>query len=315
VKQTTIEIPDYCDIVKVLGPKDKHLNIIKKNTPCKIGLQQDRIISIFGENEEVLRVEKVFQKMIEVVTANDKLISDDVELFLRQSENGTIFFSKNDSNLIFQMGKRKVRAKSQKQMDYVHSIENNIVTFALGCAGTAKTYLATVCALRALQRKEIDKIVLSRPNVAMDNLHSGFLPGTQDDKIKPYLMPIYNVFSEFMSDERVQELTDKGIIQALPLEFLRGYSLKDTFVIVDEAQNLKVSSFFSILTRLGPNCKMVIAGDTKQNDLGASSGLEQAANIMHGADGVSIMRFGLEDVVRSGLTLETIKRFTEAGIV
>lgn len=178
---------------------------------------------------------------------------------------------------------------------------------------THNTYLAVTTAIKALRDKEVDKIIITRPPVALDGLELGFIPGSDKDKMSPWVAPLVDVLGKFYTLEQIEDMMEKGTIESVPLAYIRGRSFERCFVIVDEAQNASINVFKSVLTRLGVGSKIVICGDTQQTDIDSSSGLETAARIMEGADGVSIIRMGFEDIVRSGITAEVIKRFTEAG--
>ena len=308
--QNIIEIPNFIDLVDFLGPKDLYLNMIKKNIDIKIKLD-NRKLYLFGIQEQVNKASMVFEKILEVLGTGEKVLSQDVDLYLRQAESGSIPEAAND--IILKMGKTVVKAKTKHQKEYVDAIENNIITFAIGCAGTAKTYLAATTAVKALKEKQVSKIIITRSPIALEGYSMGYIPGTDGDKMAPWIAPLIDVFSKFYTPEKLNAMLESGVIEAVPMAYIRGRSFENCFIILDEAQNISINAFKSVMTRIGVGSKLVICGDTKQTDINGTSGLETAARIMEGADGVAIIRMGFEDIVRSGITAEVIKRFTEAG--
>lgn len=308
--QNIIEIPNFIDLVDFLGPKDLYLNMIKKNIDVKIKLD-NRKLYLFGIQEQVDKASMIFEKILEVLGTGEKVLSQDVDLYLRQAESGSMPEAAND--IILKVGKTVVKAKTKHQKEYVDAIENNIITFAIGCAGTAKTYLAATAAVKALKEKQISKIIITRSPIALEGYSMGYIPGTDGDKMAPWIAPLIDVFSKFYIPEKLNSMLDSGIIEAVPMAYIRGRSFENCFIILDEAQNISINAFKSVMTRIGVGSKLVICGDTKQTDINGTSGLETAARIMEGANGVAIIRMGFEDIVRSGITAEVIKRFTEAG--
>lgn len=305
-----IEVPTFIDIVDFLGPKDAYLLLVKKQCDVRAKLE-GRNLYVFGDEAKVSRAVLVLEKMLEVLGTGEKVLEQDVDLYLRQSEQGHITETSND--VLLKMGKTVVKAKTPHQKEYADAIENNIITFAIGPSGTAKTYLAVTQAIKAFLEKKIEKIVITRSPIPLSGMDLGFLPGTSNDKMMPYVAPLTNVFLEFFTPEKFKTLLDADKISIVPLAYIRGYSLKNSFVIVDEAQNLGIDGFKSIMTRLGVGSKLVICGDECQSDIGSRSGLEKAASIMQTADGVSVIRMSEEDIVRSGIVAEVIRRFSEAG--
>lgn len=308
--QNIIEIPNFIDLVDFLGPKDLYLNMIKKNIDVKIKLD-NRKLYLFGIQEQVDKASMIFEKILEVLGTGEKVLSQDVDLYLRQAESGSMPEAAND--IILKVGKTVVKAKTKHQKEYVDAIENNIITFAIGCAGTAKTYLAATAAVKALKEKQISKIIITRSPIALEGYSMGYIPGTDGDKMAPWIAPLIDVFSKFYTPEKLNSMLDSGVIEAVPMAYIRGRSFENCFIILDEAQNISINAFKSVMTRIGVGSKLVICGDTKQTDINGTSGLETAARIMEGANGVAIIRMGFEDIVRSGITAEVIKRFTEAG--
>lgn len=308
--QNVIEIPKFIDLVDFLGAKDKYLNMIKDAYEVRIKLD-NRKLYIFGVQEQVDKATIVFEKILEVLGTGEKVLEQDVDLYLRQAESGTIAETAND--IILKLGKTVVKAKTKHQKEYVDAIENNIITFAIGPAGTAKSYLAATAAVKALKNKEVSKVVVTRSPIALEGYSMGYIPGTDGEKMAPWIAPLIDVFSKFYTPEKLNAMIESSTIEAVPMAYIRGRSFENCFVILDESQNVSINAFKSVMTRLGVGSKLVICGDTKQTDINGNSGLETAAHIMKGANGVAVVRFGFEDIVRSGITAEVIKRFTEAG--
>ena len=308
--QKVIEIPTFIDIVDFLGPNDRYLNMVRKKFDARVKFQ-NRAIFIYGLEEQVQKVYSTFLKVLEVLESGEKVLEQDIDLFLRQIDSGKIPQTAND--VILKIGKNVVKAKTQHQKEYVDAIENNIITFAIGVAGSSKTYLAVTSAVKALHEKKVDKVVITRPPVALQGYSIGYTPGSDVEKTLPWLAPLLDVFGKFYSQEKIDEMIEKKIIDAIPLGYMRGRSFENSFIVFDEAQNSSIEAFKSVLTRLAVGSKIVVCGDTQQTDINGMSGLETAAKIMEGADGVAIVRFGIEDIVRSGITAEVIKRFAEAG--
>lgn len=308
--QEVIEIPNFIDLIDFLGPKDSFLNVVKNRCNVKIALN-NRKLYLFGSEERVNNAQKVFNHILEVLGTGEKVLEQDVDLYAQQAISG--FTPEPSNDTILKVGRTIVKAKTKHQKEYVDAINNNIITFAIGCAGTAKTYLAATAAVKALIDKEVEKIIISRPPVALEGYTLGFVPGTDEQKNAPWLAPIMDVFEKFFTPEKINHMIDNKVIESVPLGYIRGRSFENAFIILDEAQQMSILGFKAILTRLAVGSKLVICGDINQTDIDGRSGLDTAARLMEGASGVAIVRFGFEDIVRSGITAEVIKRFTEAG--
>jgi phosphate starvation-inducible PhoH-like protein len=208
--------------------------------------------------------------------------------------------------------KRSVIPKSLAQKEYIDAIRSSDMVFGIGPAGTGKTYLAMAMAVAALSKSEVDRIILTRPAVEAGEA-LGFLPGDLAEKVDPYLRPLYDALHDMMRFEKVSNLTDQGVIEVAPLAFMRGRTLNDSFIILDEAQNTTSEQMKMFLTRLGFNSKAVITGDITQIDLPVDkpSGLVEAKNIFQGIEGIKIVFFSKKDVVRHGLVQEIIKAYED----
>lgn len=308
--QEILEIPTFIDLVDFLGVRDSFLNVIKNRCNVKITLNNRRLY-IFGQSDNVDNAIRIFNHILDVLGTGEKVLEQDVDLYAQQAITGNVPEPSND--IILKIGRVTVKAKTKHQKEYVDAINNNIITFAIGCAGTAKSYLAATSAVKALKEKQVNKIIITRSPVALEGYNMGYIPGSDGDKMAPWIAPLIDVFSKFYTPEKLNSMIESGVIEAVPLAYIRGRSFENCFVILDEAQNISINAFKSVMTRLGVGSKLVICGDTKQTDINGMSGLETAARIMKGAESVAVVRFGFEDIVRSGITAEVIKRFTEAG--
>jgi len=212
--------------------------------------------------------------------------------------------------LATQVNGRLLRPRTLRQKSFVEAIERHALTLAVGPAGTGKTFLATVQAVRQLQERRVEKIVLTRPAVEAGE-HLGFLPGDLQQKVDPYLRPLYDALHLLLGQERTSQLIEKGVIEIAPLAYMRGRTLADAFVIVDEAQNTSCAQMRMVLTRLGENARMVVTGDITQIDLppGQVSGLVEASEVLNGVEGVALCRFSDADVVRHPLVQRLVQAY------
>lgn len=212
--------------------------------------------------------------------------------------------------LATQVNGRKLRPRTIRQKAFIEAIEAHALTLAIGPAGTGKTFLATVQAVRHLQERKVERIVLTRPAIEAGE-RLGFLPGDLQQKVDPYLRPLYDALHLLLGQERTTQLIEKGTIEVAPLAYMRGRTLAEAFVIVDEAQNTSCAQMRMVLTRLGENAKMVVTGDTTQIDLpaGQTSGLVEAAEVLKGVDGVAVCRFSDADVVRHPLVQRLVQAY------
>lgn len=311
MEQTTVAIPSFIDVVDVLGAKDRHIKIIHDKLGTKI-TENDKMLYLFGDEPGLSKSKCVVEHIIEVLETGEKVVPDDVDLFVRQAVAGERL-SVSDDDVILSVGRKTVKAKTKHQREYVDAIRNHSITFAVGVAGSAKSYCAVTSAIAALKAGEVKHIVITRPPIAIADMDIGYIPGDANEKMAPFLSPIINIFLEFYSKERVEDMLDKGVLQIVPLAYIRGWSIKDSFVICDECQNLTTPIFQSILTRLGVGSKIVLCGDTKQSDLGRRSGLEETISIVSQSKSVAVVRMTEEDIVRSGVVAEMIHLFGAAG--
>ena len=299
----------------LFGKDGANLKMVEKKLGVSINSRGSQVI-IEGSVEAATIAERLIRQLYELtesgyaVTPPDfdyaaRILSKDKDARLKDVFTDTVFIS---------FRKRNITPKSITQKKYVDSMRRHDIVFGIGPAGTGKTYLAMAAAVASLTNKEVDRIILTRPAVeAGEKL--GFLPGDIVAKVDPYLRPLYDALHDMLEIERVQKLTERGIIEVAPLAFMRGRTLNDSFVILDEAQNTTVEQMKMFLTRLGFGSKAVITGDITQIDLpfAKPSGLVEAQKILRDIEGIEFVNFTEADVVRHPLVQEIIKAFEKAG--
>ena len=307
------------DLLNFAGFNEEKLNIIKDASESTIVIRGETLI-LKGEQEEIETIEKIFNELIFLQKRQGEISKEDVQLVVdlvnsddRKTNNfkekygvssseikDIILFKKNDF----------VRPKTPTQIEYHKEIQNNDIVFAIGPAGTGKTYLAVAFAVAALKNKQANKIILTRPAVeAGENL--GFLPGDLSEKIDPYLRPLYDALGDMIPNEKLKSYVDRNIIEVIPLAYMRGRTLNNSFVILDEAQNSTTMQMKMFLTRLGINSKAIITGDVTQIDLLKKeySGLVQIQEILKNIKDISFVYFNKTDVVRHKLVMDIIDAY------
>ena len=299
------------DLLTLAGVNDANLLELSRLFGVKVALRGDAM-SISGAPEFVLRAVAVGRRMVEIARQRDTLTPDDVlRLGDDQDREADTPAGTDTVSRIALPGTRKIiQAKSAGQAEYLQKIADHDIVVGIGPAGTGKTYLAMAAAVDALTRKRVRRIVLARPAVeAGENL--GFLPGDMQAKVDPYLRPLYDALDEMMPFERIQRALETRTIEIAPLAFMRGRTLGDAFVIVDEAQNATAMQMKMLLTRLGVNSRMVITGDKTQVDLpkNQESGLVQVERLLPGIDGIAFQYFNETDVVRHRLVRDIIRAY------
>jgi len=298
------------DMVSLLGVNDSNLQLLEERFNSTITVRGD-IFNIKGVLEEVEQIEKIIKEMVYVLNTSGRLEPDDVRTILDLTLEGKEVISEDDFDSIVLYTKNEVvKAKNPGQRQYLQIAAKNDICFAIGPAGTGKTYLAVAIAVSALKRGVIKKIVLARPAVeAGESL--GFLPGDFQEKIDPYLRPLYDALDDMMPSEKLKGYLDKRVIEIVPLAYMRGRTLNNAFVILDEAQNATDVQMKMFLTRLGASSRAIITGDITQIDLPVKSrsGLVQAKEILNGIPGVGFAYFDKEDVVRHRLVKDIIDAY------
>ena len=298
------------DMLALLGVSDANLHILEDRFNSTISVRGD-IVNIKGLLEEVELVEKVIKEMTYVLNTSGRLNRNDVETILNLTVEGKEIINEEDFDSIVLYTKNDVvKAKTPGQKKYFQVANKNDICFAIGPAGTGKTYLAVALAVSALKRGIVKRIVLARPAVeAGESL--GFLPGDFQDKIDPYLRPLYDALDDMIPSEKLKGYIEKNIVEIVPLAYMRGRTLNNAFVILDEAQNATDVQMKMFLTRLGANSKAIITGDITQIDLPSKSksGLIQAKEILSGITGVGFVYFDRDDVVRHKLVKDIIDAY------
>ncbi len=306
-----LTIPDSIDPTELMGPADALLRRVEGAFDAMVAVRGNHI-SLTGEADEVELATSVFSRMIRLVEAGDGLTTDDVDLLIDRVRHGAQRMDVLADDVLLTFRGRAIRPKTAGQKRYVDSIRRNTITFGAGPAGTGKTYLAMAMAVAALKRKEVGRIVLARPVVeAGESL--GFLPGTLQEKLDPYVRPLYDALFDMTDMERGNSLIEQGVIEIAPLAFMRGRTMNDAFVILDEAQNTTPEQMKMFLTRLGFNSKFVVTGDASQKDLKGASGLDHARRVLAGVDDISFIDLDRNDIVRHTLVARIVDAYNAAA--
>jgi phosphate starvation-inducible PhoH-like protein len=312
VTTTTIRlaVPSDCNMAELLGQGDHLLKLIEDQFESRITVRGNEI-SISGDAEESQAVSALFSELIELMAKGDTLTPDTIDRAIDMLKIDDCTPSQVFSDVILTHRGKTIRAKTAGQKHYVDAIRASTVTFGIGPAGTGKTYLAMAMAVDALKRKEVGRIILTRPAVEAGE-RLGYLPGTLFDKVDPYLRPLYDALFDMMDIEKSTALTERGTIEVAPLAFMRGRTLNDSFVILDEAQNTTPEQMKMFLTRLGFGSKIVITGDVTQIDLPkGASGLKQVRDILTDVKDVTFVELGSKDVVRHRLVQRIVTAYHE----
>jgi phosphate starvation-inducible PhoH-like protein len=308
----TVVVPNSIDMVSLLGPGDEHLGLIERGFGCEIHVRGNRI-TLAGDPGEVALAERLLDELVAIIRTGQGVTPETVErvagmLRAETTERPADVLS---LNILSNRG-RSIRPKTVNQKRYVEAIDKHTITFGIGPAGTGKTYLAMAKAVQALQSKQVNRIILSRPAVeAGEKL--GFLPGTLSEKIDPYLRPLYDALHDMIDPESIPKLLAAGTIEVAPLAYLRGRSLNDSFIVLDEAQNTTPEQMKMFLTRLGFGSRIVVTGDVTQVDLpsGTTSGLRIVEDILDGVDDLTFVRLTAHDVVRHKLVGRIVEAYDE----
>src|SRR5438309_1384041 len=299
-------------VAEFFGTHDGNIKYLESLLKVQVHIVGENNLTVDGEDTNVQLVERLVEDYAQLRTEGVKFSNGDLKSIIRiisedtsQSLRGVVSSAKT-----LQAGKRNVSPKTLNQKLYLEAIEKYDMVFGIGPAGTGKTYLAVSMAVRALLEKKISRIVLTRPAVEAGE-RLGFLPGTLQEKIDPYLKPLYDALYDMLDVERVDRHLERGIIEIAPIAFMRGRTLNDSFVILDEAQNTTAEQMKMFLTRIGYNSKAVITGDVTQIDLplGKMSGLVEARNIISGVEGISFVDFNDRDVVRHPLVQRIVRAY------
>ena len=306
-----LETIDQQEMVGVCGRNEEFLRIIRDAFNCKIVARGNQI-AISGAGDEVEKLRELFLELLCLYRQGLPLTAHDVRysIYMVKAGKTESLHRMYADTIITNNRGRQVKAKTLGQWHYVETIRHNHITLGIGPAGTGKTYLAVALAVAALKKKEVERIILTRPAVeAGEKL--GFLPGDMQDKVDPYLRPLYDGLYDMLGNETFQKYLTKGTIEVAPLAYMRGRTLNDSFIILDEAQNTTPEQMKMFLTRFGFGSKMVITGDITQIDLpgGKTSGLKDASKILKDVPGIGIVNFSGQDVVRHEIVGSIIKAY------
>lgn len=311
LKTMNLQLEDPNEAIALLGNSDANLKVIEQELNVSI-VTRGESVYVSGEMDKVVLVGKVLDKLLYVIRKGINISQRDVMYALQMAHKGTLeYFSDLYEEEITKNAKGKsIRVKTLGQRQYIHAIRGNDLVFGIGPAGTGKTYLAVVMAVNALKNGNVKRIILTRPAVeAGESL--GFLPGDLKEKVDPYLRPLYDALHDILGAEHTQRMIERGTIEIAPLAYMRGRTLDDAFVILDEAQNTTQAQMKMFLTRLGFGSKMIITGDRTQVDLpkGVKSGLIVAEDILKGVSGLSFVHLEQSDVVRHPLVARIIQAY------
>lgn len=301
-----IIIIEHADPVSFYGVNNTNIALLRNLFPKLRMAARGSVIKVIGDDSETEEFERCVHKLEDYCVKYNRLTEEVILDIVRGQEPHD---RKSDGVIIFGVNGKPISARTPNQQRLVDAFTNNDLTFALGPAGTGKTYIAIALAVRALKNKEVRKIILSRPAVeAGEKL--GFLPGDMKDKIDPYLQPLYDALEDMIPAVKLKEYMETNVIQIAPLAFMRGRTLNDAVIVLDEAQNTTTHQIKMFLTRLGMNAKMIVTGDVTQIDLprATQSGLVQALRVLDGVEGVGRVEFGKKDIVRHHL----VQRIVEA---
>ena len=311
MERTLITVPNAISMVAVVGPHDDNLRVIEASFPSVIITVRGNEITLRGPHVDCAKLENLFNEMMVVIRSGNILNVDAVNRAIEMLEHEPVDHPAEvmSLNIVSNRG-RTIRPKTANQKRYVDAIDDHTITFGIGPAGNGKTYLAMAMAVAALQAKKVNKIVLTRPAVeAGESL--GFLPGTLSEKIDPYLRPLIDALHDMIDIDSIPRLMQSGIIEVAPLAYMRGRTLNDAFIILDEAQNTTPEQMKMFLTRLGFGSKMVVTGDVTQIDLpnGQNSGLKIVRDILKDIDDIAFLELTAEDVVRHRLIGDIVKAY------
>ena len=311
--QAKIVVPASVNMVSLLGSADEHLRVIERSFPAVDLHVRGNEITVNGVASEVALVDQLFAELLTVVRTGQGLTKESVERSIGMLRDNSEVRPAEvlTANILSNRG-RTIRPKTLNQKRYVDAIDVNTIVFGIGPAGTGKTYLAVAKAVQALQSKAVSRIILTRPAVEAGE-RLGFLPGTLSEKIDPYLRPLYDALHDMIDPDSIPRLMTSGTIEVAPLAYMRGRTLNDAFIILDEAQNTSPEQMKMFLTRLGFGSTMVVTGDTTQVDLpaGTASGLRVVEGILDGLDDIAFCRLSSQDVVRHRLVGKIVDRYAE----
>ncbi|WP_338394419.1 PhoH family protein [Fulvitalea axinellae] len=305
-------ILENVSLLDFLGPQNQNINAIASMFPQVKIVARGEKVTIKGNDTDTLKVNKLFNKLLEHYERYGALNPDNLKHFLNANKKDQYNPDSQDT-IVYGVSGKPIRPRTQNQKTLVDQVKKNDLVFALGPAGTGKTFIAVALAVKALKNREVKKIIITRPAVeAGENL--GFLPGDLQEKIDPYLRPIYDSLADLIPAEKLRYYQENQIIEIAPLAYMRGRTLKDAFVLLDEAQNTTPMQIKMFLTRMGPNSKVVVNGDESQVDLPGRqhSGLTEATRILKDVKGIGVAVLDSQDVIRHKLVKDIINAYEAA---
>jgi phosphate starvation-inducible PhoH-like protein len=304
-------VPITRGIESLFGTRDENIRVLEAGLGVRTSLRNDSL-EIEGDHASVKRAEDILSDYLQLIAEGTIFNNGDLNSYLRVVTGDSSVSLRNlvNSGKQRSFGKKVLAAKTINQQRYLEAIERNDLVFGIGPAGTGKTYLAVALAVSAMLNKRVSRIILTRPAVEAGE-RLGFLPGTLQEKIDPYLRPLYDALFDMLDAEKVEKLMERNTIEVAPIAFMRGRTLNDSFIILDEAQNCTPEQMKMVLTRQGFNSKTVVTGDVTQIDLPTNkrSGLLEAADVLKGIDGISFVHFDERDVVRHSLVQRIVKAY------
>lgn len=309
-----LEIPINIDLIGLLGQYDRNIRRIKEEFGVSIKVEDNELIISSDDKQSIEQAAELFNELIEVTRAKGFVDVGELNYLIEKLREKDDEYESSIAKQIFSTSllSEKIKPKTLGQKKYMEAMEKSDIVFAIGPAGTGKTYLAVAKAIDSLKKGMVQRIILTRPAIeAGEKL--GFLPGTFMEKVDPYLRPLYDAMFDMLSFSKFQSYRERGIIEIAPLAYMRGRTLNNAFVILDEAQNTTHQQMKMFLTRIGFNSKAVITGDVTQIDLekGKTSGLIEAAKILDGIEGITFVYLNKEDIVRHPLVKKIIKAYEE----
>ena len=311
MKEIIIET-DLDDPIELLGVNDSKLRILRENFPLVSIVSRGQQIKLQSEDDSIHAAKEKIIALLEHIRLSGQLREDDIEQIFSGKELNYAEINGSDGLILNGRDNKAIRARTPNQLKLVKAVRHNDIVFATGPAGTGKTFTSVALAVKALKNKEVKKIILTRPAVeAGENL--GFLPGDMREKIDPYLRPLYDALDAMLPSEKMGFYIERKIIEIAPLAFMRGRTLDEAFVILDEAQNCSDLQLKMFLTRMGPSAKFVVNGDLTQIDLPSvdKSGLFRAVNLLSNIKGIGVVEFDVNDVTRHRLVKDIIKAYAK----
>lgn len=311
--EKTITLEDV-PLLDFLGVENKNINELASAFPKSRIISRGNEILVKGDSPDIIQITDILNSLVDHFHQFGKITEENVRGYISQERQEFIPDDSPDGIILYGTRGSPIKAKTVNQQKLVQSVKENDLVFALGPAGTGKTFVSVALAIRALKNKQIKKIIITRPAVeAGENL--GFLPGDLKEKIDPYLRPIYDALNDMVPFEKLKYYMEREIIEIAPLAYMRGRTLNNAFILLDEAQNTTPMQMKMFLTRMGPESKMIVTGDTSQIDLPANqkSGLKEAVRILNQTKGIGFVELNERDVVRHRLVRDIIEAYGKAG--